>query len=279
MIETLPTLKETLRKYDLWPEKNFGQNFLLDQNITDKIARRAGPLDHHTVIEIGPGPGGLTRSLLKAGAKKVIAIELDERCLKALEELKEIVGDRLEIIHQDALKINCAALGEAPRKIVANLPYNVATPLLIGWLKQIQAYESLTLMFQKEVADRLKAAPRTPEYGRLSVMTQKVAYVGHLFDLSPSAFFPPPKVISTVVQLIPKPQICPPPLYRALEVVIKIAFNQRRKMLRSSLRSLNFNDLGAVLEKLGISPTARPEELTVDEFTKLAEEYLLSENN
>ncbi len=273
-LDNLLSLKDTLKKYELWPDKRFGQNFLLDQNITDKIARLAGPLEHCTVIEIGPGPGGLTRSLLNAGAKHVIAIELDTRCLSALAELERAAEGRLTVLSQDALKVNCAELGEGPRKIVANLPYNVATPLLFNWLKEIHAYESLTLMFQKEVADRLKAAPRSSDYSRLSVMTQKCAYVGHLFDLPPEAFYPAPKVTSSVVQLKPKPEILTPEYFSALEHVVKVAFAQRRKMLRSNLRELKFDDLGAVLKSIHIEPTARAEELSVADFTALTDAYV-----
>lgn len=276
-LDTLPSLRDTLKKYDMFPNKKFGQNFLFDQNITDKIARLAGPLEGRTVVEVGPGPGGLTRSLLRAEAQKVIAIELDKRCLPILQELKEISGDRLEIMSQDALKVKCHELGESPRKIIANLPYNVATPLLFNWLPHIHSFESLTLMFQKEVADRIKASPQTSNYGRLSVMVQKVAYVGQLFDLSPEAFFPPPKVTSSVIQLTPRPEVTPPDLYKALEIVVKAGFAQRRKMLRSSLRSLGFKDLGQVFHNLGISPEARAEELTVDDFTQLAQAYLNSD--
>lgn len=273
-IDQLPSLKETLKKHELWPDKRFGQNFLLDQNITDKIARFAAPLDQCTVIEIGPGPGGLTRSLLRAGAKQVIAIELDKRCLRALAELEEAADGRLQVISKDALEVDCSLLGDAPRKIVANLPYNVATPLLINWLKDITAFESLTLMFQKEVAQRLMASPRTSEYGRLSVITQKCAYVGHLFDLSPEAFFPPPKVTSSIVQLKPRPEIISKEYFEAFEFVVKVAFAMRRKMLRSNLSELRFNDLGDVLNKLDIAPTARAEELTVSDYSNLAKAYL-----
>lgn len=275
-LDYLPTLKEVLKKHQMLPSKKLGQNFLLDQNITDKIARMAGPLQDHTVIEVGPGPGGLTRSLLKAGAKKVIAIEYDERCIPILEELKEAAGERLEILHQDALTVACEKLGQGPRKIVANLPYNVATVLLFNWLPHIHDFENLTLMFQREVADRIKAIPRTPDYGRLSVMVQKVAYVGHLFDLPPEAFFPPPKVFSSVIQITPKPAHTSLELYQALEMVVKAGFSQRRKMLRSSLSGLGLQDLSQVLEQIGIAPTARAEELSIEDFTNLAQAYLKS---
>lgn len=272
--ESLPSLRDTLKAFDLWPDKRYGQNFLLDQNITDKIARMAGPLEGYTVIEIGPGPGGLTRSLLRAGASKVIAIEFDSRCLAALEQLQSLSDGRLDVMSQDALKVDCAQLGNAPRKIVANLPYNVATPLLIQWLKDIHAFDSLTLMFQKEVADRLMAGPRTSDYGRLSVMAQKVAYVGHLFDLPPEAFFPPPKVTSSVVQIKARKEVISPDYWKAFEHVVKVAFAQRRKMLRSNLRELHLNDLGAALASIQVEPTARAEELTVADFTALTDIYI-----
>jgi len=277
-LDNLPSLKETLKKYELWPDKRYGQNFLLDQNITDKIARMAGPFAGFTVIEIGPGPGGLTRSLLKEGAEKVIAIELDTRCLAALQELEEAAEGHLQVISEDALKVNCAELGEAPRKIVANLPYNVATPLLINWLKDIHGFESLTLMFQKEVADRMMAGPRTSAYGRLSVITQKCAFVGHMFDLPPEAFYPAPKVTSSVVQLKARPGVITPEYWQAFEFVVKVAFAQRRKMLRSNLRDLQLKDLGAVLASIGIEPTSRAEELSVADYSALTDIYI-SENS
>lgn len=270
----LPSLRDTLKKYELWPDKRLGQNFLLDQNITDKIARLAGPLDACTVIEVGPGPGGLTRSLLAAGAKKVIAIELDARCLAALSELQQAADGRLQVISDDALKVHLPDLCAGPCKVVANLPYNVATPLLIQWLRHIQSFDSLTLMFQKEVADRLMAAPRTSEYGRLSVMTQKCAYVGNLFDLSPEAFFPPPKVTSSVVQLKPKPESLSLEYFKAFELVVKVAFAQRRKMLRSNLRELGFEDLNEIFTSLAIQPTARAEELSVSDYSALTEAFM-----
>lgn len=273
-LELLPSLRDTLKAFELWPDKRYGQNFLLDQNITDKIARMSGPLDGFTVIEVGPGPGGLTRSLLRAGAKKVIAIELDNRCLAALEQLKSVSDNRLEIISRDALEVNCGALGLGPRKIVANLPYNVATPLLINWLKDIHSFDSLTLMFQKEVADRLMAGPRSSAYGRLSVMTQKVSYVGHLFDLPPDAFYPPPKVTSSVVQIKPRKEAISSEYWTAFEHVVKVAFAQRRKMLRANLRDLHMQDLGHALASIQIEPTARAEELTVEDFTALTDLYL-----
>lgn len=266
-------LRQLLDKYDLRPQKSLGQNFLLDPNLTDKIARSAGPLQGRTIIEIGPGPGGLTRSLFRSGAEKIIAIEYDPRCREALEELCTAFSPRLEILAGDALKVDLSTLGTPPRKIVANLPYNIATVLLFRWLEKIESFESLTLMFQKEVAERLLAKPRTSAYGRVSVMTQWVCKVERVFDISPQAFTPPPKVMSTVVNLTPHPQPLAPADPKILSCVVKAAFGQRRKMLRSSLRSIGHEKTEDILNQAGIDPTRRAEELSVTEFCHLAEEF------
>jgi 16S rRNA (adenine1518-N6/adenine1519-N6)-dimethyltransferase len=265
----LPPLREVIRRYELGARKALGQNFLLDLNLTGRIARAAGPLDRSNIVEIGPGPGGLTRALLLAGARHVTAIERDARCVAALQELAAAFPGRLAIVEGDALAIDPAALVEAPRKIVANLPYNIATPLLLRWLSDIAAYESLTLMFQKEVAQRLAAVPRTKEYGRLSVLTQWLCEVRLVFDIPPQAFVPPPKVTSTVVQLTPRPAPLAPCRKVDLERVTAAAFGQRRKMLRASLKSLSANPL-ALIEAAGVDPTARAEELSIEQFCALA---------
>ena len=200
----LPPLREVIARHGLAARKSLGQNFLLDLNLTARIARAAAPLERVNVIEIGPGPGGLTRALLLAGAGHVTAIERDPRCVAALAELAEAFPGRLSIVAGDALEIDPATLAPAPRKIVANLPYNIATPLLLGWLGTATAYESLTLMFQKEVAERLAATPRSKAYGRLSVMTQWLCEVRALFDIPAKAFVPPPKVTSSVLRLTPR---------------------------------------------------------------------------
>jgi 16S rRNA (adenine1518-N6/adenine1519-N6)-dimethyltransferase len=246
-----------------------GQNFLLDLNLTGRIARAAGSLDHATVVEIGAGPGGLTRALLAGGAGRVVAIERDERCLAALGELAQAYPGRLEIVAADALEIDPAALAEPPRKIVANLPYNIATPLLIGWIERIREYESLTLMFQREVAERLVAAPRSKSYGRLSVLLQWVAEARILFDVPARAFVPPPKVTSSLVGIRPRPEPLAPAPRSALERVTAAAFGQRRKMLRASLKPLGL-PVDRLLESAGVLPTARAEELSVAEFCALA---------
>jgi 16S rRNA (adenine1518-N6/adenine1519-N6)-dimethyltransferase len=252
----LPPLREVIRRFDLGARKTLGQNFLLDLNLTRRIARTAAPLEHVSVIEIGPGPGGLTRALLMEGARHVTAIERDHRCIAALGEVAAAFPDRLTIVEGDALDIDPASLVPAPRKIVANLPYNVATPLLIGWLSNPRAYESLTLMFQKEVAQRLAATPRSKEYGRLSVLTQWLCEVRLVFDVPPQAFVPAPKVTSTVVCLTPRPEPLAPCRKEDLERVTAAAFGQRRKMLRASLKSLGADAL-TLLEEARVEPTAR----------------------
>lgn len=264
----LPPLRDVIRRHGLAARRALGQNFLLDLNLTRRIARVAGPLAGSNVVEIGPGPGGLTRALLLEGARRVVAIERDERCLPALTELAAAFPGRLEIVAGDALTIDPAKLVPAPRKIVANLPYNVATPLLIDWLPGIAAFVDFTLMFQKEVAARLAAAPGTHAYGRLSVLTQWLATVERLFDIAPKAFVPPPKVTSTVVRLTPRPEPQAPCDQRALERVTAAAFGQRRKMLRQSLKSLG--DAAGLLRAAQVEPTARAENLTVAEFCALA---------
>jgi 16S rRNA (adenine1518-N6/adenine1519-N6)-dimethyltransferase len=269
---TLPPLGEVIRRHRLTAVKALGQHFLLDGNLTARIARAAEPLAHCNVIEIGPGPGGLTRALLLAGAKHVTAIERDPRAVAALAELGDFFPGRLTIIEGDALGIDPMTVAAPQRKIIANLPYNVATPLLLGWLKNIAAYESLTLMFQKEVALRLAAAPGGKDYGRLSVMTQWNAEPRLLFDISPKAFTPPPKVTSTLVQIAPRATPSAPCMRSDLERVVAAAFGQRRKMLRAALKTLGV-DTVALLEKSGIEPTERAERLTVEQFAALARAF------
>ena len=265
----LPPLREVIAKYDLGARRALGQNFLLDLNLTAKIARAAGDLSAGTTVEIGPGPGGLTRALLAHGARELIAIERDARCLGALAEVAAAYPGRLTVIEGDALAVDCAKLGTLPRRVVANLPYNIATPLLVKWLQQGPAFASLTVMVQKEVADRLIAGPRSKEYGRLSVLAQFLARPRRLFDLPPRAFVPPPKVTSTVIELAPLAAPAFPARLADLERVTQAAFGQRRKMLRQSLRTLG-GDAEALLAAAEITPTARAEELTVAQFAALA---------
>jgi len=268
MSDGLPPLREVIAQHGLTARKSLGQHFLFDLNLTGRIARAAGDLTVGTVIEIGPGPGGLTRALLAAGARQVIAIERDDRAIAIQHEIAAAFPGRLEIVEGDALAINAADLGEAPRRIVANLPYNISTPLLLAWLARIECFASLTLMFQKEVVDRLAAAPRDPDYGRLSVITQWLCEVRPLFNVDRRAFTPPPSVTSTVVQLLPRPLPLAPARFATLERVTAAAFGQRRKMLRSSLKALGNAD--GLLAAAGIDPTARAEELTVEQFCALA---------
>jgi 16S rRNA (adenine1518-N6/adenine1519-N6)-dimethyltransferase len=258
-----------IARHGLSARKSLGQHFLLDLNLTGRIARAAGDLGQGTVIEVGPGPGGLTRALLEHGAAKVIAIERDPRCVAALADLRQAFPGRLEIIEADALEVAAHLLGTAPRRIVANLPYNVATALLLQWLKNAAAFAGMTLMFQKEVAQRLTAMPGEPAYGRLTVATQWRCTVRRLFDIAPSAFTPPPKVVSSVVELIPRPVPLAPADPRVLEQVTAAAFGQRRKMLRSSLKSLGV-DPDALLAKAEIVGTRRGEELSVEQYCALA---------
>ncbi|HEV2675931.1 MAG TPA: 16S rRNA (adenine(1518)-N(6)/adenine(1519)-N(6))-dimethyltransferase RsmA [Aliidongia sp.] len=265
----LPPLIEVIRRHGLDPKRKLGQNFLLDPRLTAKIARATGPLDGVNVVEIGPGPGGLTRALLEGGAAQVVAVERDERCVAALQELAAAYPGRLTIQSADALEIDPSSLVPAPRRIIANLPYNVATPLLIGWLRNATAYDALGLMFQKEVAERLTAAPRTKAYGRLSILTQWLAEADMVFDIPPGAFYPPPKITSTVVQLIPRKQPLAEARIEDLERVTASAFGQRRKMLRVSLKTLGV-DTDRLIELAGVTPTARAEELDVIEFCALA---------
>ena len=266
----LPPLREVIAAHGLDARKRFGQHFLFDLNLTRRIARAAAPLDTGTTIEVGPGPGGLTRALLLEGATRLVAVEIDPRAIAVLEELRAVAAGRLEIVAGDALDIDPASLGPAPRRIVANLPYNVSTVLLVNWLHRVDALEDMVLMFQKEVVDRLAAAPRSKDYGRLSVLTQHVCTVQRLFDIPPSAFVPPPKVISSVVRLRPRPSGERLADLRPLERVTAAAFGQRRKMLRSSLSGV-FPQPVPVLERLGLAPTSRAEELSVESFVRLAQ--------
>jgi 16S rRNA (adenine1518-N6/adenine1519-N6)-dimethyltransferase len=268
----LPPLREVIARYDLGAKKSLGQNFLFDLNLTRRIARSAAPLEGFTIVEVGPGPGGLTRALLVEGATRVVAIERDERTLPALAEISAVYANRLSIIADDALAINWPEVVSGPAKIVANLPYNVATTLLTGWLTQgawPPWFASLTLMFQKEVAERIVAKPGGKDYGRLSVLCQWRCEAKKLFDVNRSAFTPAPKVTSSIVQLIPRQSFEVSCDVKDLEKVTAAAFGQRRKMLRSSLRGA-FDAPETVLADLGINPELRAEQLQVNEFARMA---------
>jgi 16S rRNA (adenine1518-N6/adenine1519-N6)-dimethyltransferase len=277
----LAPLREIIRRFELRARKSLGQNFLLDLNLTSRIARAAGALEGVTVIEVGPGPGGLTRALLAEGAKRVVAIERDPRCVAALAELAEAYPGRLKVIEGDALDFDpCDDLDSGPARIVANLPYNIATALLLRWLSVEPwppFYDSLVLMFQREVALRIVAGPDDDSYGRLSVITGWRTEAKILFDVNPSAFVPPPKVTSSVVRLVPRAN--PLPCERALlERVTAAAFGQRRKMLRASLRTLG-TDPAALLARAGVAPTKRAEEIGIDGFVALANALAKVERN
>jgi 16S rRNA (adenine1518-N6/adenine1519-N6)-dimethyltransferase len=272
-IDDLPPLREVIARHGLMAKKALGQNFLFDLNLTSRIARASGPLEGVTVVEVGPGPGGLTRALLANGAARVVAVERDPRCLPALAEIEAHYPGRLSVIQGDALKVDLSPhLGSAPARIVANLPYNVATPLLTGWLTGgawPPWFQSLTLMFQKEVAQRIVAAPGEDAYGRLGVLCGWRTHARIAFDVGPSAFVPQPKVTSSVVHLVPREA----PLaasVRTLERVTAAAFGQRRKMIRQSLKGLG-RDTAALIEKAGLDPTERAENLAIADFCRLAQ--------
>jgi 16S rRNA (adenine1518-N6/adenine1519-N6)-dimethyltransferase len=271
-IDDLPPLREVIGRHGLKAKRSLGQNFLLDLNLTARIARAAGPLEGVSVVEIGPGPGGVTRALLAQGAARVIAVERDSRAVAALAEIAQRYPSRLEVIGADALTFDPGSRLQGSRAaVVANLPYNIATPLLVGWLTVEPWppwYERLVLMFQREVAERIAAAPGSKSYGRLSVLAGWRSKARILFDVAPSAFVPPPKVTSSLVELLPRqaPLPCEAP---ALQEVTRAAFGQRRKMLRQSLKSLG-RDPAALLAAAGLPATARAEEIPVAGFVALA---------
>lgn len=277
-LEDLPPLRDVVARHDLAPKKALGQNFLFDLNLTGKIARNAGPLKGVTVIEIGPGPGGLTRALLSEGALKVVAIERDERCLAALAEISAACPGRLHVEAGDALTVDYPALARAhgdggPVRIVANLPYNIATPLLTNWIEDSTwppFWDRLVLMFQREVAERIVASPRErADYGRLGVLCGWRTQARILFDVPAAAFTPPPKVTSSIVEIIPRPE----PLRCDMAVLTRVtqaAFGQRRKMLRQSLKSLGVDPL-PLLQATSLPETARAEEIDVAGFVALAQ--------
>ncbi len=272
-IDDLPPLRDVVRTHGIDARKSLGQNFLYDLNLTSRIARTAGPLDGVTVVEIGPGPGGLTRALLAEGARRVVAVERDDRCLAALAEVAAHYPGRLEVVAGDALAMDWPAMAlEPPVRIIANLPYNIGTPLLTGWIEAEPwppFWESLTLMFQREVAERIVAGPEAPkDYGRLAVLCGWRTQARIAFDVPPSAFTPPPKVTSSVVHLLPRPE--PLPCRTAdLTAVTAAAFGQRRKMLRQSLKGLG-GDPAELIAAAGLDPTARAETVPVEGFVALA---------
>jgi len=262
----LPPLKDVIHQFELNARKKLGQNFLLDLNLTRKIVGFTGQLKDVHVIEIGPGPGGLTRALLESNTLSVTVVETDPRAVQVMENLQSHYPDRLKIIPGDAIKLDIATLCPAPRILVANLPYNIATVLLIGWLRQITDFQRMTLMFQKEVADRITATPGSRTYGRLSVLSQWLCDVHLDFNVPKTAFTPPPKVMSSVVSFIPRAEPLAKANLQTLQTITGLAFGQRRKMLRRSLKSLELD-----FDALDISPTLRAEDLSVIEFCKIAQ--------
>jgi 16S rRNA (adenine1518-N6/adenine1519-N6)-dimethyltransferase len=272
--DPLPPLRDVIAAHGLAAKKSLGQNFLLDLNLTRRIARAAGPLKGATIYEVGPGPGGLTRALLMEGAARVIAVERDARCVAALEEIAKAYPGRLEIVEDDALSIDERELLRAknvsgPVRIASNLPYNIGSALLVKWLTGPSFWQGLTLMFQREVAVRLVAQPGTKDYGRLSILTQWRASPRILFDVSPRAFTPPPKVTSAVVRIEPLPAPIADARLEDLEAVTKAAFGHRRKMLRQSLKSLS-HDAAALIARAGLNPEERAERLSIAQFAALA---------
>jgi 16S rRNA (adenine1518-N6/adenine1519-N6)-dimethyltransferase len=262
-----PKLGEVIARHGLAARRSLGQHFLLDANLCARVARQAGNLAGRHVVEVGPGPGGLTRALLDTAAASVTAVEIDARAVAAIEELVPAAQGRLRIVPADALALDLAGLVEAPRRIVANLPYNIASPLLVRWLRQAALWEQFTLMFQQEVAERICAAPATAAYGRLSVLAQYLCTVDLALRIPPEAFVPPPKVWSAVVTLRPHPVQPPAARVAAMERLTAAAFGQRRKMLRASLRPLGGE---ALLARAGIAGERRAETLSVAEFAGLA---------
>ena len=270
----LPTLRETVEFYGLMANRSLGQNFLLDGNITDKIIRRSlekqgiSDFADFNLVEIGPGPGGLTRSALGNNPHSLTVIELDSRCIRIMEDLRNETDCPMNILNADALKCNLPDLLPAPRQIISNLPYNISVPLLLKWLLQIREYSAMTLMFQKEVAERIMAPIGCKDYGRISIIAQLTCHIDKLLDLKPECFTPPPKICSSVLLFRPLEKAIDRVEIGKIEKITALAFGQRRKMLRQSLKSLP--DINAKLEKLEIAATLRPEEITPQQFLELS---------
>lgn len=271
----LPSLKETVEKYELLAKKSLGQNFLLDMNITGKIIRSSlaaqgkESFAGEQVYEVGPGPGGLTRAILQAEPDCLTVIEMDTRCIQIMRDIEAVVGKQLEIVEGDALKYDFLQTADKPKNIISNLPYNISVPLLIGWLKNMAHFNSLTLMFQKEVADRIMAPVGSKSYGRISVLAQLVCKIKLLLNLNPNCFVPAPKIWSSVLLFVPQKSVMAPEVLQRVEKITEAAFGQRRKMIRQSLKSLP--NLADLCEKAGIELTARAEDITPEQYLRLAE--------
>ena len=274
-MKELLSLKETVDKYGLLAKKSLGQNFLLDMNITNKIIRLSLEAQHkkdfkgECVFEIGPGPGGLTRAILNANPQELTVIEMDNRCIQIMNEIKDVAGDKLKIIEGDALQFAFTQSQNMPQNIVSNLPYNISVPLLISWLKNMARYSSLTLMFQKEVAERITAEIGTKDYGRLSVLAQLTCAIKTLFNLSPTCFVPAPKIWSTVLLFQPLAEIPAADILSKVEKLTTMAFGQRRKMIRQSLKSVP--NLANICAELDIDLTSRAENLTPEQYLQIAQ--------
>lgn len=275
-MQQLPSLRETVENHGLWAQKALGQNFLLDMNITDKIIRESLSLQKLSdfsgahVFEVGPGPGGLTRAILKAKPKVLTVIEMDTRCIEIMQEIKAVAGESLQIVEGNALEFDFLQNADnCPRHIISNLPYNISVPLLIGWLKNIQSYKSLTLMFQKEVAQRIMASIGNKNYGRISVIAQLVCKIDKLFDLNPNCFVPAPKIWSSVLLFRPSAEAVSPEIFTKVEKITELAFGQRRKMIRQSLK--NIPNLENLCAQIGIETTLRAENITPEQYLSLAQ--------
>lgn len=269
------SLKNTIEKYGLMAKKSLGQNFLLNQNIPDKIIRcslekqNLKDFQDSIVYEIGPGPGGLTRAIISNNPKKLTVVEMDNRCIQIMEDLKEETNANMDIINADALKTDFSILEGQNKQIISNLPYNISVPLLIGWLKKMQHYQGLTLMFQKEVAERILSPIKTKNYGRISVLAQLCAKVEKLFDISPECFVPAPKIWSTVLLFQPSNDIKDAQIMEKVELLTEKAFGQRRKMIRQSLKSIA--NIDKACEVAGVDMTMRAEEISPEQYYKIAE--------
>jgi 16S rRNA (adenine1518-N6/adenine1519-N6)-dimethyltransferase len=263
---TLPSIAQHAKSHGIIPDKKLGQNFLFDLSLCDKIAKTSGNIKNKIVVEVGPGPAGLTRAILACAPQKLIAIEKDQRCIVLLQQIKEYFP-QLEIMETDALKVKISSLSIDKLTIVANLPYNIGTELLFWWLDEIDYVESITIMLQKEVVDRICAHPKSKSYGKLSIMCQLVCDVERHFDVAPTAFFPPPKVTSSIVRIVPKHTRPTNQIIESVRKITSLAFNQRRKMLRSSLKTMISEDL---LQECEIDPQDRAENLSVDDYVRLA---------
>lgn len=272
----LPSLKQTVDEYGLLAKKSLGQNFLLDMNITGKIIRSSLLAQNkpdwrgEAVYEVGPGPGGLTRAILEGKPDTLTVIEMDSRCIRIMQDIQSVVGaEKMQIVEGDALKFDWTKNGALPQNVVSNLPYNISVPLLLGWLKNMQNFNSLTLMFQKEVAERIMAEPNNKNYGRLSVLAQLVCKIKPLLTLNPNCFVPAPKIWSMVLLFLPQERVLSKELFAKIERLTEMAFGQRRKMIRQSLKSLP--DLENLCFKVGIEPTMRAENISPEQYLRLAE--------